>query len=198
MQLHSKQPICISIATTTMSTMGREQAVPTPTIAKRLTAVAVLIAAAASLVMGDAHAQGANMLANDALKALLGKDLPMTTSAANAVGSQVMVDGGAQLSGDGTRQTYKVNKGETLDRIIARTMRGTVADVKLIRRAFVTLNGAAFPRGSPHIILAGAMLQVPTVADLMAMSNGQPVTRDGVGQAGSRGTTDQRKWVRFP
>ena len=77
-------------------------------------------------------------------------------------------------------------------------MRGTVADVKLIRRAFVALNGAAFPRGSPHIILAGAMLQVPTVADLMAMSNGQPVTRDGVGQAGSRGTTDQRKWVRFP
>ena len=97
MQLHSKQPICISTATTTMSTMGREQAVPTPTIAKRLTAVAVLIAAAASLVMGDAHAQGANMLANDALKALLGKDLPMTTSAANAVGSQVMVDGSAQL-----------------------------------------------------------------------------------------------------
>ena len=196
MQLHSKQPICISTSTA-LSTMRREQAAPTPTIAKRLTA-AVLIAAAAGLVIGDAHAQGANMLANDALKALLGKDLPMTTSAANAVGSQVMVDGGAQLSGDEARKTYKVNKGETLDRIIARTMRGTVADVKLIRRAFVALNGAAFPRGSPHIILAGAMLQVPTVADLMAMSNGQPVTRDGVGQAGSRGTTDQRKWVRFP
>ena len=196
MQLHSKQPICISTSTA-LSTMRREQAAPTPTIAKRLTA-AVLIAAAAGLVIGDAHAQGANMLANDALKALLGKDLPMTTSAANAVGSQVMVDGSAQLSGDGTRQTYKVNKGETLDRIIARTMRGTVADVKLIRRAFVALNGAAFPRGSPHIILAGAMLQVPTVADLMAMSNGQPVTRDGEGQASSRGTTDQRKWVRFP
>ena len=196
MQLHSKQPICISTSTA-LSTMRREQAAPTPTIAKRLTA-AVLIAAAASLVIGDAHAQGANMLANDALKALLGKDLPMTTSAANAVGSQVMVDGGAQLSGDEARQTYKVNKGETLDRIIARTMRGTVADVKLIRRAFVALNGAAFPRGSPHIILAGAMLQVPTVADLMAMSNGQPVTRDGAGQAGNRGTTDQRKWVRFP
>ena len=196
MQLHSKQPICISTSTA-LSTMRREQAAPTPTIAKRLTA-AVLIAAAASLVIGDAHAQGANMLANDALKALLGKDLPMTTSAANAVGSQVMVDGGAQLSGDEARKTYKVNKGETLDRIIARTMRGTVADVKLIRRAFVALNGAAFPRGSPHIILAGAMLQVPTVADLMAMSNGQPVTRDGAGQAGNRGTTDQRKWVRFP
>jgi len=156
-----------------------------------------------TLVPRAAHAQGANMLANDALKALLGKDMPMDSAAANATGAQVMMTElpGAPVSmaADGSRQRYTVNRGETLDRVIARSMTGVRADIKLIRKAFVMLNPTAFPRGTPHIMLAGAHLQVPTVGDLQALSGGGALSA----QASAENMTpsepvDKRGWVRFP
>ena len=116
--------------------------------------VGALVAATIwALVPRAAAAQGTNMLANDALKALLGKDMPMDSAAANATGAQVMmteVPGAAvSMAADGSRQRYTVNKGETLDRVIARSMTGIRADIKLIRKAFVMLNPTAFPRGTP-------------------------------------------------
>lgn len=156
-----------------------------------------------TLVPRAAHAQGANMLANDALKALLGKDMPMDSAAANATGAQVMMTEvpGAPVSmaADGSRKRYTVNRGETLDRVIARSMTGVRADIKLIRKAFVMLNPTAFPRGTPHIMIAGAHLQVPTVGDLQALSGGGTLSA----QASAENMTpsepvDKRGWVRFP
>ena len=155
------------------------------------------------LVPRAAGAQGTNMLANDALKALLGKDMPMDSAAANATGAQVMkteVPGApVSIAADGTRQRYTVNRGETLDRVIARSMTGIRADIKLIRKAFVMLNPTAFPRGTPHILIAGAHLQVPTAGDLQALSGGGTLSA----QASTENMTpsepvDKRGWVRFP
>ena len=166
--------------------------------------VGALVAATIwALVPRAADAQGTNMLANDALKALLGKDMPMDSAAANATGAQVMmteVPGAAvSMAGDGSRQRYTVNKGETLDRVIARSMTGIRADIKLIRKAFVMLNPTAFPRGTPHIMIAGAHLRVPTVGDLQALSGGRALSA----QASAENMTpsepvDKRGWVRFP
>ena len=156
-----------------------------------------------ALVPRAAHAQGTNMLANDALKALLGKDMPMDSAAANATGAQVMMTEvpGAPVSmaADGSRQRYTVNRGETLDRVIARSMTGIRADIKLIRKAFVMLNPTAFPRGTPHIMIAGAHLQVPTVGDLQALSGGRalPAQASAENMAPSE-PVDKRGWVRFP
>lgn len=164
----------------------------------------VLVAATLwMLIPRPVEAQGVNMLANDALKALLGKDMPMDSAAANATGAQVMMTevpgASVAMATDGARQRYTVNKGETLDRVIARTMMGVRADIKLIRKAFVMLSPAAFPRGTPHIMLAGAHLQVPTVGDLQALSGGRTLSA----QASASDMTpsepiDKRGWVRFP
>lgn len=156
-----------------------------------------------ALVPRAAHAQGTNMLANDALKALLGKDMPMDSAAANATGAQVMMTEvpGAPVSmaADGSRQRYTVNRGETLDRVIARSMTGIRADIKLIRKAFVMLNPTAFPRGTPHIMIAGAHLQVPTVGDLQALSGGRALSAQASPEnMAPSEPVDKRGWVRFP
>lgn len=156
-----------------------------------------------ALVPRAAHAQGTNMLANDALKALLGKDMPMDSAAANATGAQVMMTEvpGAPVSmaADGSRQRYTVNRGETLDRVIARSMTGIRADIKLIRKAFVMLNPTAFPRGTPHIMIAGAHLQVPTVSDLQALSGGRALSAQASPEnMAPSEPVDKRGWVRFP
>lgn len=156
-----------------------------------------------ALVPRAAHAQGTNMLANDALKALLGKDMPMDSVAANATGAQVMMTEvpGAPVSmaADGSRQRYTVNRGETLDRVIARSMTGIRADIKLIRKAFVMLNPTAFPRGTPHIMIAGAHLQVPTVGDLQALSGGRALSAQASPESMAPSEpVDKRGWVRFP
>ena len=166
--------------------------------------VGVLVVATMwALLPRAAHAQGTNMLANDALKALLGKDMPMDSAAANATGAQVMmteVPGvAASMAAGGTRQRYTVNKGETLDRVIARSMTGIRADVKLIRQAFVMLNPTAFPRGTPHIMIAGAHLQVPTVGDLEALSGGRALSAQAAAETMTPSEpVDKRGWVRFP
>ncbi len=156
-----------------------------------------------TLVPRVADAQGTNMLANDALKALLGRDMPMDSAAANATGAQVMMTEvpGATVSmtSDGTRQRYTVNRGETLDRVIARSMTGIRADIKLIRKAFVMLNPTAFPRGTPHIMIAGAHLQVPTVGDLQALSGGGALSAQASAEnIAPSEPVDKRGWVRFP
>ena len=156
-----------------------------------------------ALVPRAAHAQGTNMLSNDALKALLGKDMPMDSAAANATGAQVMMTEvpGAPVSmaADGSRQRYTVNRGETLDRVIARSMTGIRADIKLIRKAFVMLNPTAFPRGTPHIMIAGAHLQVPTVGDLQALSGGRALSAQASPEnMAPSEPVDKRGWVRFP
>ena len=166
--------------------------------------VGALVAATIwALVPRAADAQGTNMLANDALKALLGKDMPMDSAAANATGAQVMMTEvpGATVSmaADGSRQRYTVNKGETLDRVIARSMTGIRADIKLIRKAFVMLNPTAFPRGTPHIMIAGAHLQVPTVGDLQALSGGRALSAQSSAEnMAPSEPVDKRGWVRFP
>lgn len=146
--------------------------------------------------VGQAQAQGVSILANDALKALLGDQVDMPAAAANDAAGNVAVMAGA-VANDGSRTSYRVQRGETLDRIIRKTMPGSVLSMSVLRKAFAALNPHAFPRGTPHIILANAVLQVPTIDDLRAMANGQPMTAANDTSGGYTGT-DQRKWVRFP
>jgi hypothetical protein len=104
------------------------------------------------------------------------------------------------------RQTL-VRPGETLDRVIARTLRDSPFRIEVLREAFVRLNRAAFPRGSPHWVSAGATLQVPTVVDVLDLVDpqrllfGVPTPAPTAGPARSSAPTadaDRRNWVRYP
>lgn len=100
----------------------------------------------------------------------------------------------------GGRVQVVVRPGETLDRVIQRTMRDSPFRVEILRDAFVRLNRSAFPRGTPHWVLAGSVLHVPTPADLMAQVDPRwwPVPAQAEGAQAMSPPTDRRNWVRYP
>ena len=140
----------------------------------------------------NAHAQGVSLLANDALKVLLRNEVGVATG---QPGTDAAPPSAMAASPDGSRATYRVRRGETLDRVIAATMRGSVLNKRVLRKAFVALNPEAFPRGTPHIVLAGALLQIPTITDLRTLAGAEPGASV---KSSSGGTADKRNWVRFP
>lgn len=97
------------------------------------------------------------------------------------------------------RARLVVQPRETLDAVIRRTHRGSPFRDDILRRAFVQLNPAAFERGSPHALLAGAELLVPTVADVLALA-GVALPRPPEPEARPlRDSADEmRQWVRYP
>jgi len=97
--------------------------------------------------------------------------------------------------------THTVVRGETLDRIIHKTMSDSPLKIQILRKAFVNLNPQAFVSGNVARLQAGAVLQVPDhqqllrtfilpalgSADIPVSAENKPVN------AGER-----RSWVRFP
>jgi Tfp pilus assembly protein FimV len=149
-----------------------------------------------------------------ALKSLLGPQAAfqqsggLPTTPAHSAGSpapteaSIMASAGAAMSST----TVTVQRGETLDRLIRRTLPNVPLHPDFLRKAFVSLNPQVFPTGSPHLMRAGASLQVPSMAALRQMMlNQHPSSaalfqggRGQVGYSGSTDTSDQRNWVRFP
>jgi hypothetical protein len=99
--------------------------------------------------------------------------------------------------------------GESLDALIRRTQGDSPFKEVLLRRAFTELNPQAFVRGSAHRLVAGAVLQVPGPADVMALLDERQsaplnllpgAAMSGVGSVRQdvSGPEERRKWVRFP
>lgn len=103
-------------------------------------------------------------------------------------------------------RSVTVQRGETLDRVIRRSLPGLPLHPNFLRQAFVKLNPQAFPLGTPHQMRAGAVLQVPTMADLRAQMLAQHPQAAGLLQApdmaenspSGHAASDKRRWVRFP
>jgi hypothetical protein len=100
----------------------------------------------------------------------------------------------------GSRMQVVVRPGETLDRVIQRTLRDSPYRVELLRDAFVRLNRSAFPRGTPHWLMAGSVLQVPAPGDLMSQVDPRwwPAAAQAEQAHTSSPQTDRRNWVRYP
>ena len=100
----------------------------------------------------------------------------------------------------GSRMQVVVRPGETLDRVIQRTLRDSPFRTELLRDAFVRLNRSAFPRGTPHWLLAGSVLQVPTPADLMSQVDPRwwPAPAQDASAATASTSSERRNWVRYP
>jgi Tfp pilus assembly protein FimV len=143
-----------------------------------------------------------------ALQTLLGPELMQ--AAANQ-GMQPASTGGAAPAGmpvnaamAAGRQQVQVRPGETLDRILTRTLGRTPFAAALVRKTVVDMNPTAFAGGSPHRLTAGATLVLPSLQDLQAVAGGaSPSTalrHSPLGGAAghSHAADDRRNWIRYP
>ncbi|PUE41798.1 hypothetical protein B9Z50_09055 [Limnohabitans sp. Bal53] len=182
--------------------------------------LAIWLLGGCALASWSAAAWSADTAAALALKALLGPQaafqqsggLPPTPAhsagshypaGASAIGA---ASTGLSSASGMVGSTVTVQRGETLDRLIRRTLPGVPLHPDFLRKAFVSLNPRVFPSGSPNRMLAGASMQVPSMAALRQMMLSQHPSSAALLQggdaranhAGSVDPSDQRSWVRFP
>lgn len=96
-------------------------------------------------------------------------------------------------------QTYTVLRGETLDKVIQKTMADSPLRIELLRKAFIQLNPQAFPGGQASRLRADQLLQVPDAQQLLR-AVAMPVldAAEAPRLAAPVSAQDQRRWVRFP
>ena len=161
-------------------------------------------------------AWSADTAAASALKVLLGPQaafqqmggLPPTSahSAEGAMHTKDSATAPAIASSAMVSGTVTVKRGETLDRLIRRTLPDVPLHPDFLRKAFVNLNPQVFPSGSPHQMRSGASLKVPSLPALRQMMMNQypgaaPLLTESEGQMGHKAAADpndQRRWVRYP
>ena len=120
------------------------------------------------------------------LRAFIGKNDfdAKTTSGAGA--SAPSASGGSVVNG-----VYKVRPGDTLSEIMAMHLGDTGVNHDVMQKVIVKNNKAAFRRGNPHWMMAGANLRMPTVTDVM--DYGVPGKHDG-----QQHRSSGEDWIRFP
>jgi hypothetical protein len=103
------------------------------------------------------------------------------------------------------RSTYQVESGDTLDKVIRKTMPDSPLRVEILRNAFVQQNPQAFTKAPPRSLMAGAVLNVPNHDDLLRtyMVPGHSPGNSGLHRGGGYSTADmnmseRKNWVRFP
>ena len=96
---------------------------------------------------------------------------------------------------------YLVKPGDTLDVIIESTMSHIPIRKGILRRAFVETNTHAFPSDSPHRLLAGMYIKIPSVENIrdIIFPKGLPKELTPQKLVTKKATSQNRKdWVRFP
>jgi Tfp pilus assembly protein FimV len=103
------------------------------------------------------------------------------------------------------RNTYQVVPGDTLDKVIRKTMPDSPLRADILRNAFVQQNPQAFTKSPPRSLMAGAVLNVPNHDDLLRtyMVPGHAPGNSGMHRGGGYSTADmnmseRKNWVRFP
>ena len=102
-------------------------------------------------------------------------------------------------------RTYQVQTGDTLDKVIRKTMPDSPLKFEILRNAFVQQNPQAFTKSPPRSLLAGVVLNVPNHDDLLRshMVPGPAAGSSGMHRGGGYSTADmnmseRKNWVRFP
>ena len=143
-----------------------------------------LILLKTSLVMALAQFAQAQSTISDSdvarLKAFIGSTEFKSTSPSSRSSS-----GGSVVQG-----VYTVRPGDTLSEIMAVHLGETGVTHDVMQQVIVKNNRAAFRRGNPHWLMAGAALRMPTVTDVMEYVV--------PGQKGKKLIASSDDWVRFP
>jgi Tfp pilus assembly protein FimV len=96
-------------------------------------------------------------------------------------------------------RTYKVLRGESLDKVIQKTMADSPLRIELLRNAFIELNPQAFPGGQASRMRSTDELKVPDAVQLLrAVATPLLETEDTSRAAAPAAAEQQRRWVRFP
>ena len=143
-----------------------------------------LILLTTSLVMALAQFAQAQSTISDSdvarLKASMGAtDVKVTAPSSHSAGSGSVVQG-----------IYTVRPGDTLSEIMAVHVGDTGVNHDVMQQVIVKNNRAAFRRGNPHWLMAGAALRMPTVSDVMEYVV--------PGQKGKKLIASSDDWVRYP
>ena len=118
-----------------------------------------------------------------ALEKLLRGEIAATQSA--------FLQGPSKEGREATPGKYAVKSGDTLDRVIYKTFRGSKIRKAIIRDAYVKANPGAFRRGNPNWLYAGAELHLPNKHDFLNVFF--------VEDKGTRRKSPRKgNWVTFP
>lgn len=102
------------------------------------------------------------------------------------------------------RATVTVQRGETLDRLIRRTLPTIPLHPDFLRKAFVNVNPTIFPKGTATAMRSGTSLQVPSSDDLRRLLVTQHpefaamLNKPDAAAQAEHDAVDKRRWVRFP
>ena len=109
------------------------------------------------------------------------------------------------LAATPTARTNQVQAGDTLDKVIRKTMPDSPLKFEILRNAFVQQNPQAFTKAPPRALMAGAVLNIPNHDDLLRSYTvpGFSPGNSGANRGGGYSTADmnmneRKNWVRFP
>ena len=94
-----------------------------------------------------------------------------------------------------SKANYVVKPGDTLDKVVRAAFPNSPLRPDLLRDEITRLNPAAFTKGSPKVLMAGANLQLPEHDALLSKHLGKPPTVSGSADTGSDA---RRHWLRYP
>ena len=102
-------------------------------------------------------------------------------------------------------RTYQVVSGDTLDKVIRKTMPDSPLRADILRNAFVQQNPQAFTKSPPRALMVGVVLNVPNHDDLLRsymgpghMAGGPGYQRGGGYSTADMNMNERKNWVRFP
>ena len=102
-------------------------------------------------------------------------------------------------------KTYQVKSGDTVDQVIRQSMADSPIKPTILRQVLMSHNPEAFTKSTPRVLIAGAVLKLPSTEDVLRQYlSGKPT--DAVTTASKPGgyTTadinmnERKNWVRYP
>ena len=128
---------------------------------------------------------------------------------------KVLTSGGAPAAAEaltsGGRETFVVQRSETVDGLIRRRWAGWPFKDEVFRRALADLNPGTIPNAANNLLKRGSTLQLPNVDDLRrAVQQHYPAAAELVRvrveveseetprSVHGNGGSDKRRWVRYP
>ena len=115
---------------------------------------------------------------------------------------------GTALAADPVGKTYNVQAGDTIDKVIRQHLADSPLKIEVLRQALMQQNPQAFTQSTPRVLIAGAVLRLPSNEELLRTQLGASGKGSGAAPAGSTwaggystrdmNMNERKNWVRFP